>query len=150
MIGTESMSTLEYLAIIAFIDWCGTHPPNWHPPRLPQEFSDPTKEMQGWMSKPWVAQAINQFYFIILGGLIVIAVMTHPVAAVSLKWGPLMCVPAYRVLIALLPAYKPYPGAWDRVKEGVGKTPIPGAFDKAKDAAERNPIAQGLMGKKES
>lgn len=76
--------------------------------------------------------------------------MTHPAAAGSLKLGPLMCVPAYRVLIAMLPAHKPYPGAWNKVKEGVGKTPIPGVFDKAKDAAESNPITQGLLGKKES
>src|SRR5436190_22843161 len=91
-----TMSPLEYLAVIAFLDWCASHPPKWHPPRAPQDI-DPTKEMQGWMTKPWVADAINRFFYFILGGLITISMITHHNAAFSLMYGPFMCIPAYRV-----------------------------------------------------
>jgi len=142
------MSTLEYIATIAFLDWCATHPPNWHPPSLPKNAAaaDPTKQAQSCLTRPWVAQAINQFYFVLLAGLIVVAVVTHPQAACTVKWGPFMLVPGYRVFVALLPGYTPYRGAWEGVKEGVGKTPLPGAYEKVKDEVGSSTVLQGMVG----
>jgi hypothetical protein len=141
----EGMSAFEYLAIIAFLDWSAAHPPTWDPPRVPQE-ADPTKEMQGWMTKPWIGPAIKQFYFLILAGLIVVAVITHPAEACKLKWGPFMLLPGYRVFVGLMPVYKPYPGVWDRVKEAAANTSIPDAYEKAKESAGANSVIQGLVG----
>jgi hypothetical protein len=141
----ERMSAFEYIATIAFLDWCATHPPTWHPPRVPKE-ADPTKEIQGLMTKPWVGPAIKQVYFLILAGLIAVAVISHPAEACELKWGPFMLLPGYRVFVALLPGYRPYPGAWDKVKEAAGKSSVPEAYEKAKESAGNNPVIQGLIG----
>ena|SRR5579859_2410822 len=139
------MSTLEFFATIAFLDWCASHPPSWHPPRIPQT-ADPTKEVQGWMTKPWVAQAINQCYFILLAALIVITAVMHPAEMCNLKRGPLMLVPAYRVVVGLLPGYKPYQGAWDKVKEVTGKTGVQGGYERVREATGENPLIQGIIG----
>jgi len=139
------MKSFEFLAMIAFIDWCAVHPPHWQPPRIPQD-ADPTKEFQGWMTKPWVAQAITRFHYFILAVLLVTVAITHHPETFNLAYGPFLCVPGYRVFVALLPTYKPYPGVWDKVKEGASRTPIPGAVDKIKDTAGGNPLS-GVFGK---
>ena len=133
------MSTFKYLVIVAFLDWCGTHPPIWRPPHFPQDV-DPSKEMQGWMTKPWVGQAITRIYYFMLAALIVLVMITHHEAAFSLEYGPFMCVPGYRVVVGLLPMYKPYPGVWDKIKEKSSHTPLPGVWDKVKASTGSNPL----------
>jgi hypothetical protein len=139
------MSGFEYIITIAFLEWSAAHPPTWDPPRIPQE-ADPTKELQGLLTKPWIGPAIKQFYFLILAGLIAVAVVTHPAEACKLTWGPFMLVPGYRVFVGLMPAYRPYPGAWDKVKEAARKTDVPEAFEKAKQSAGNSSVIQGLIG----
>jgi hypothetical protein len=118
------MPCFEFLAVVAFIDWCATHPPHWQPSSLP-EGVDPTKELQGWATQPWVARAIERFYYSILTGLVVVVVITRYGEVFDLRSGPFLLVPGYRILIALLPRYKPYGGVWDKAKEGVQKTQLP-------------------------
>ena len=138
------MAVFEFLALIVFIDWCGTRPPHWQPPSIPKDV-DPTKEFQGWMTKPWVAQAITQFHYLLLTGLILLVIVTHREETFNLKYGPFILVPGFRIFVGMLPRYKPYGGVWDKLKEGAERTPIPAVVDRVKEKTSGNPLS-GILG----
>lgn len=139
------MAILEFFAKLAFIDWCATHPPHWEPPHIPED-ADPTKELQGWATKPWVAQAITRFHYFIVAGLILLVSITNHDEVFNLRYGPFLIVPGYRIFVALLPRYKPYGGVWDKIRESAEQTPLPGFADKIKEQSPGNPLS-GFLGK---
>jgi len=88
--------SLEFLAMTAFIGWCGTKPPGWpwRWPPPPGPWPDPGPD-------PPIDRFIGNVYYVGLAGLILTTVATHPQEAFSLRSGPFMLVPAIQVLAGL-------------------------------------------------
>lgn len=94
------MSQLEYLGITAVLaGWCGNEPhkpPHIYVPTDPDLPSDnPVRP------RSLVRRHINNLYQLSLAGLILITAATHPEEAFSLRYGPFMLVPAFKVLVGL-------------------------------------------------
>jgi len=82
--------TLEFLALVAFDDYCGT----WWPRR-----GGPGGPPPG-PGNPWFKAATN-IYYSIVGVALITAVVTHPEQAMDLRYGPFVLIPAFRVLSGL-------------------------------------------------
>lgn len=81
---------LEFLAMLAFEDYCGTRWPHW--PWSATSQPDPPDR---------IAISIVNIYYAVLAGLITTTVATHPEEAFSLKYGPFALIPVIRVVAGL-------------------------------------------------
>jgi hypothetical protein len=95
------MSSYEYLALVALIGWCGTHPPGWHPPLLnPEDNGTPV---------PWFRRSITNLYYFVLAGISLTTVVTHKEQAFSASYGLLIFVPILQILEGLYSNNAPTP-----------------------------------------
>lgn len=91
----------QYLAIVAALTyccgddppWCGTPP---YPGRPPRHITDETP-----VEISPAVTLVNNLYALTIGGLIGLTVVTHPEEAFSLKYGPFILIPTFRVLAGL-------------------------------------------------
>jgi hypothetical protein len=103
-----SIPHLEYVAMSVLIDWCGTKPRLPWPPR-------PTFTPERLVPRP-IDTLIGNVYYLVLAGLILTTVATHPVEAVSWRYGPFMLVPAFRVAVGLF--YNNFPAPDEKEVKG--------------------------------
>lgn len=102
------MSPYEYPALLAAYyysgsdgPWCGTHPPSVRPPPPLELVSPQPIPPRDPSPVPWFDRFFGNVFYAGLAGLVLITAVTYKEQALSLPYGPLILMPAYRIAAGL-------------------------------------------------